>query len=30
MPDKETEPLLASAAKDGGDAKKANGVAHDC
>ncbi|CAL5057035.1 unnamed protein product [Urochloa decumbens] len=29
MPDKETEPLLVSA-KDGGDAKKANGVAHDC
>ncbi|RLM80695.1 putative membrane protein [Panicum miliaceum] len=28
MPDKETEPLLAPA-KDGGDAKKANGVAHD-
>jgi len=29
MPEKETEPLLAST-KDGGDAKKANGVAHDC
>ncbi|KAK8462670.1 hypothetical protein SEVIR_1G246200v4 [Setaria viridis] len=29
MPDKETEPLLVSA-KDGSDAKKANGVAHDC
>ncbi|CAL4968138.1 unnamed protein product [Urochloa decumbens] len=29
MPDKETEPLLVST-KDGGDAKKANGVAHDC
>ena len=29
MPVKETEPLLAST-KDGGDAKKANGVAHDC
>ncbi|KAL6899437.1 hypothetical protein ACP4OV_006095 [Aristida adscensionis] len=27
MPEKETEPLLAT--KDGGDAKKANGVAHD-
>uniref|UniRef100_A0A0A9D0M6 Uncharacterized protein n=1 Tax=Arundo donax TaxID=35708 RepID=A0A0A9D0M6_ARUDO len=28
MPDKETEPLVAG--KDSGDAKKANGVAHDC
>ncbi|KAL6634774.1 hypothetical protein ACP70R_027445 [Stipagrostis hirtigluma subsp. patula] len=27
MPEKETEPLLAT--KDGGDGKKANGVAHD-
>ncbi|KAF8692900.1 hypothetical protein HU200_039258 [Digitaria exilis] len=29
MTDKETEPLLVST-KDGSDAKKANGVAHDC
>ncbi|CAO2039745.1 unnamed protein product [Urochloa humidicola] len=29
VPDKETEPLLVST-KEGGDAKKANGVAHDC
>ncbi|AQK72779.1 UDP-xylose transporter 1-like isoform X1 [Zea mays] len=28
MPDKETEPLLAT--KDNSDTKKANGVAHDC
>ncbi|OEL29897.1 putative membrane protein [Dichanthelium oligosanthes] len=28
MPDKETEPLVST--KDGSDAKKANGVAHDC